>query len=266
VTWKPIAIGLLYVGCAAQLGGGSKQDDNGDPPGTNPDGGNGSNGGNGDASVQPPGMDAANAACPNGRKIYLAFDSVTLTKATTSNAATNEASWLTAATSNVPAWHSNSATRANDIASVVSGVKSRLGTAPIEVVTTKPTTGPFVMIVFGGQSTGNGGTVATIYRAGTNYHDCGDIVKSDVGWVADGFNLTYTADLAVGAVGFGLGLDGTTDPNDCMCGWGSNCNSATGACTLSANIPSQISYNTETACPNQNPQNEVAAFTTKFCQ
>jgi hypothetical protein len=35
---------------------------------------------------------------------------------------------------------------------------------------------------------------------------------------------------------------------------------------LSASIASSIGGSTETACPNQNPQDEVAAYSTGFCQ
>jgi hypothetical protein len=122
------------------------------------------------------------------------------------------------------------------------------------------------MIVFGGNNTNNGGTVGTIYGGATNEHDCGDLVKSDVGWVSDGPSVSYAQDLAIGAIGWGLGLNGTNDPADCMCAWANNCNSASGACTLSASIATTTSASPATTCPNQNPQNEVAAFTTKFCQ
>ena len=264
MTWKPIAIGLLLAGCPATIGGGNGGGSNG------VDSGNGSsidaNGGGGNMDANVTQNDAMNAACPTGRKIYLEFNGVTLQQAATSNAANNQASWLTNATSTVPAWRNGSGTRAADIANVVAGVKTRLGTSPVEVVTTKPLSGTYVMIVFGGQSTGNGGTVATIYGGGTNDHDCGDNVKNDVGWVADGFNLSFTADLGVGAIGWGLGLNGTNDPNGCMCNWANNCQSATGACALSASIASTTSAAPATTCPNQNPQNEVAAFSTKFCQ
>ncbi|HEY5924223.1 MAG TPA: hypothetical protein VIV11_21245 [Kofleriaceae bacterium] len=263
MTWKPIAIGLLLAGCPATIGGGNGGGGVDSGNGSSIDSG-GSSGGN-DSSVSQ--NDAAtNAACPNDRKIFLEFNGVTLQQAATSNAATNQASWLNNGTSQVPMWRSGSGTRAADIASVVAGVKTRLGTSPVEVVTTKPLAGSYVMIVFGGQSTGNGGTVGTIYGGGTNDHDCGDAVKNDVGWVADGFNLSFTADLGVGAIGWGLGLNGTNDPNGCMCNWANNCQSATGACALSASIASTTSASPATTCPNQNPQNEIAAFSTKFCQ
>ena len=205
------------------------------------------------------------SACGNNRKVFLEFNGVTITKAATSDATLNYASWISA-NAVVPPWHQGSSTRTTDITTIVNGVKSRLANTPIEVVTTRPAAGPYVMIVFGGQSTGNNGTVGTVYGGSTNEHDCGDLVKSDLGWVSDNPSVSYAQDLAIGAIGWGLGLNGTNDPNDCMCAWANNCQSASGACTLSASIATTSSSSPATTCPNQNPQNEVAAFTTKFCQ
>ena len=78
--------------------------------------------------------------------------------------------------------------------------------------------------------------------------------------------ITDAQDLAVGAIGWGLGLNGTNSPTDCMCGWANECESQSGACSLSPSIATTPSLSPATTCPNQNPQNEVAAFSTKFCQ
>lgn len=219
-----------------------------------------------DAGTSSTTPDAANAACPNGRKVYLNFDGVTLARATTSDARTNQASWLTNTSAAIPPWHQGSGTRTSDIQTIVTGVKSRLAMTPIEIVTQRPATGTYVMVVFGGQRTSDGGTVGTPYSLATNEHDCGDGVKADVGWVSDVASVSYAQDLAVGAIGWGLGLNGTTSPTDCMCGWANNCDSASGACTLSASIATTTSQSPATTCANQNPQNELAAFSTKFCQ
>jgi hypothetical protein len=80
VTWKLIAIGVLAMGCGARLGDGF--DDNGDAG----NGGSHDGGSNGKAdSGVTPQSDAASAACPNDRKVYLNFDGVTLTRATPSD-------------------------------------------------------------------------------------------------------------------------------------------------------------------------------------
>lgn len=259
VNCKLIAITALAAGCGAQLGdgvGGSTAADAGS---------GGGGGGQRDAGVQS-GNDAAAAACPNGRKVYLAFEGVTLTKAATSDSTQNRVSWISDTTAVVPPWHQGSSTRQTDIQTIVTGVRSRLAMTPIEVVTTRPASGPYVMIVLGGQNTNNGGTVGTIYSYATNEHDCGDLVNNDVGWVSDAPSVSYTQDLVVGAIGWGLGLNGTNDPTDCMCAWANNCQSQAGACTLSSSIATTTSASPATTCPNQNPQNEVAAFSTQFCQ
>jgi hypothetical protein len=265
VTRTLIAIGVAVAGCAARIGdgsgGGASVDANGG--GSN---GSGSNGGNTDAGTQvQPDAPSMNAACPNNRKVYLEFNGVTIARAATSDAVNNQASWI-GASATIPPWHQGSGTRTADIATIVAGVKSRLAATPIEVVTARPAAGPYVMIVFGGQNTNNGGNVQTVYGGATNEHDCGDLVKSDVGWVSDGPSVSYAQDLAVGAIGWGLGLNGTNDPTDCMCAWANTCESVAGACTLSASIASTTSLSPATTCPGQNPQNEVAAFSTKFCQ
>lgn len=269
MTWKVIALAVFAVGCHARLGEGfgasegvDANTDNGGGGGGG--GGSGSGSGGVDAGVTTP--DAPTSACPNGRKVYLAFDGVTLTQAATSDSTQNRASWINNGTSVVPPWKQNSSTRAQDIATVVAGVKARLAMTPIEVVTTRPATGPYVMIAFGGRNENNGGTVGTIYSGATNEHDCGDLVKNDVGWVSDNASVSYAQDLAVGAIGWGLGLNGTNDPAGCMCAWANNCESAAGACTLSPSIATTPSQSPATTCPNMNPQNEIAAFTTKFCQ
>jgi hypothetical protein len=256
-----MAIGVFAAGCGARIGeSGYDNDDRVDASTSMPDG---RTGGFGSADAAMP---DAPSACPSGRKVYLEFNGVTLTQAATSNAATNQVSWINNGTSQVPPWRQGSGTRAADIAAVIAGVKSRLAGTPIEVVPTKPTSGPFVMVVFGGRRTTDGGTVGTVWSGATNEHDCGDLVKSDIGWISEVPNNSFVQDLAVGAIGWGLGLNGTNDPNDCMCAWANNCQSAAGACTLSASIASTTSLAPATTCPNQNPQNEVEAFSTKFCQ
>lgn len=209
-----------------------------------------------DAPVSSP--DAA-PACANGRVVYLSFDGETLTR-TATDATQNHVAWIGVNTANVPAFHPNLSNRAGQIQTIVDGVKSRLAATPIDVVTTRPATGPYVMIVLGGDN----GDVGSNYTYATSDHDCGDLVKSDVGWVSDAPSLTDVPDLIVGTIGWGLGLQGTNSPTDCMCGWANSCDDDGGACTLSATIATTNSQG-NTTCANQNPQNEVAAFSTGFC-
>ena len=252
---KALALVGLLVGCGAQLTTAS----NNSQVDASSGGVDAPNGTHTDASIG--GVDAPTQnACANGRQVYLAFDGVTLTHAAT-NSTQNTAAWIGVTTAAVPAFHPNDANRATEIQTIVDGVKSRLAGTPINVVTTRPANGPYVMIVLGGSNS----IVGSNYTYATSDHDCGDTVKNDVGWVSDAPSLSYVPDLIIGTIGWGLGLQGTNDPNDCMCAWANSCSSASGACTLSASIATTVSSG-NTTCPNQNPQNEIAAFSTQFCQ
>lgn len=257
---KLVLFALFAVGCHASLGDFDNQ--------TTSDAATGGGGGGGGSGSGTTKMDAGMQApaCASGRSVYLNFDGVTLTQAATSDSTQNRASWMTTTTSAIPAYRLGSGTRAQDILTITNGVKSRLVGVPITIVTQRPTSGLYVMVVFGGERTADGGTVGTPYSLATNEHDCGDVVKNDVAWVSDAASVSYAQDLAIGAIGWGLGLNGTNSGADCMCGWANDCNSNAGACTLSSNIATTTSLAPATTCPNQNPQNEVAAFSTQFCQ
>jgi len=242
---EKLALVLVVAGCSAHL-------DDHDVDGGNRDGNVGGDGSGSDTGV----------TCANGRTLYLNFEGVTLTKGAPSDAITNRVSWMQNATATVPRYRTNDVNRDGEIVSIINGVKARLAGTPINVVVGRPTSGPYVMIVFGGDQN----IVGTIYSYATNEHDCGDPVKSDVGWISDVPSVAIVADLAIGTLGWGLGLNGTNDVNDCMCGWANGCMASAGACTLSASIASTASQSPATTCPNQNPQNELAAFSTGFCQ
>jgi hypothetical protein len=200
--------------------------------------------------------DAPAPTCANGRVVYLNFDGQMLVRGGTSDATTNTAAWLGGTSKTVPAFHPTGLTdRAGTIQTIVDSVKNELSATPIQVVTTRPSAGPYVMIVLGG-SPSNVGT----NNDATTDHDCGDLVKSDLGWISDSFDPSVVPDVIMGTIGYGLGLDGTADQTDCMCGWENNCR-YTGACTLSMSIATSQLFTCQTGT-----QNEVAAFTTLFCQ
>ena len=253
--WRTVALAsVIALGCGAEIEG-EKNRAGTDAAAPAPDA----------ETVANPMPDAPPAsACPNSRKVYLAFEGVTLTAGTPSDAVQNRVSWMGNANAVVPAYAKDDPARTQYIQTITAGVRQRLQGTPIEVVDQRPATGPYVMVVFGGTSA----IVGTIYDYATNEHDCGDVVKNDVAWVADSsvVNVSYAQDLAVGAIGWGLGLNGTNDPMGCMCAWANGCQSVAGACMLSSSIATTISAAPATTCPNQNPQNEIAAFSTGFCQ
>jgi len=236
-------------------------------------GGNGvdaSNGNDPDASalpevdaptVVPP--DAATATCANGRVVFLSFEGEALTKAAVSDAKTNQASWMQIASGAAPAYHAASATRATEIQDVVDGVRGRLASFPIEVVTTRPASGDYVMVVFGGERA----AVGSRFGAAVQELDCGDLTRNDVAWVADSVAPNRAiVNTVIGAIGFGLGLTATTTPTDCMCAWDNDCTpDNTVKCTLTPGI-TRDPLARQLCSGAAATQDEVATFSQGFCQ
>lgn len=245
-----IALLVLAAACGAELantGGGTPDASGGGVDGS----------GTVDAAIDTPAV----PACSNGRVVYLNFDGVTLTQGT-SDATQNRASWLQAATSTAPPYRNGQVNRMADIAQVTAGVRAQLASFPITVVTTRPASGQYVMIVFGGTAS----QVASAFGAAVNQLDCGDVQRNDVAWISDVVTPTQrVVNFAVGAIGFGLGLTATTVATDCMCGWDNQCiaNNAV-ACTLTDNIARDPAANQQ--CIGLTTQSETVAFTQAFCQ
>ena len=249
---------VLVVGCKAEisgagLGGDSSDGTAVDAPATGIDA-TGSNTPT-DATVVAPDGPRCSA-----RSVVLKFDGVTLTKGP-SDAKTLTASWIGvtdgATTATVPPFLATDGNRLALIAAVTDRIRTGLAQFPIQVLTAPPATGNYVLIAFGGQATALG----TPYTYATNELDCGDVRPNDLAWVSDVVPFDKIDDYAIGAIGYGLGLTGTTDPGDCMCGWGTQCNQPTTTqCTLATTATAEVQ------CAGQvNPQREVAAFETAFC-
>ncbi len=218
-------------------------------------------GGRGDAAV-----DAAVAPdapqCMNGRVVYLNFTGQALTAGAVSDATTNTASWMQKPTGTAPGYRLGNANRLTDITTITDGVKTQLSRFPITVVTQRPATGPYVMIVFGGTAA----QVGSRFGAAVSALDCGDTVKSDLAWIGDNTSPNQRViNTAIGAVGFGLGLTATLDPLDCMCGWDNTCQSNNGAaCKLGGPIARDQAANQR--CAGLTTQDEPATFSAAFCQ
>jgi hypothetical protein len=215
----------------------------------------------GDAPIDP-GVDAA-PRCSNGRVVYLNFDGQTLTQNLAGSDATqNRASWMTITQGTAPKYKAAATNRLQLIQEVTDGVRGQLAGFPITVVTQRPTTGPYVMIVLGGVAT----QVGSRYGGAVNTLDCTDARKSDVAWISDNVSPSQrVVNFAIGAIGFGIGLTATTDPLDCMCGWDNACISDnTVACRLSPTIARDPAANQ--LCPGLTTQDEVATFDAAFCR
>ncbi len=235
-------------------------------------------GGNGvgiDARPDPDSPAATGDApsCANGRVVYLNFEGVVLTKAAASDATLAHASWMNATPATIPAWNAGSANRATDIAAVVSGVGAQLAAGfpgPIRATTTRPTVGPYIMVVYGGTSAQSHSN----FGAAVNELDCDDSEKSDVAWIrdaADPVNQTNVINTTLGAIGFGLGLTATNDPTDCMCSWANGCvKDQTQICVLHDGIARDLAKAaggtaTQTCAGAAATQDEHATFEAAFC-
>lgn len=236
-----------------------------------------SNGGTGDDVVDVDGGQVSIDAAPlvdaapvdtgpvclasQARSVYLNFEGQALARATTSDATQNQAAWMNKANGTAPAFRAGSGTRANDIQQITDGIKAALVGLNVQVVTTRPTTGPYMMIVFGGTAA----NVGSNFGGAVQKLDCGNQVPSDVAWVGDGVTPNQRViNFALGAIGFGVGMTATNNANDCMCGWDNGCNQTTNQCTFGAAIATDPGANQ--TCPNQAAQNEQQAIQQAFCQ
>lgn len=213
-----------------------------------------------DAGTSP---DAA-PLCANPRRVFLSFEGETLTDAQTSNSQQNRASWMTIASGTAPRYKSGAGDRDAQIQAIVDGLRAQLAAFPnIEIVTTRPTSGDYMMLVYGGQAN----QVGSRFGGAVQELDCDDsTTRNDVAWISDGVNGTQRiVNFSIGAIGFGLGLTATLDPNGCMCGWDNLCQQNNVPCTLSANI--QRDPDARQRCAGAGAtQNEIQAFTDGFCQ
>lgn len=194
------------------------------------------------------------------RQVFLNFDGVTLTKGP-SDARLNQASWMQIAQGTSPPYLSGVAGRDATIQTIVDGVRAQLSQFPITVVTTRPTSGEYVMIAFGGTAS----AVGSRFNPAVNTLDCGDVQHNDVAWIADAVSPPQRViNTAIGAIGFGLGLTATLDQRDCMCNWDNTCQPIdTAPCKLGS--PIARDQNARQRCDPLVQQNEVATLHDAFC-
>jgi hypothetical protein len=244
-----VACLLLCAACEASIDGGRINSITTDASGSDID--------------APPQQQIDAAPTCSSRVVYLNFEGQTLQDALASDATLNRASWLNKATGTATPFLQGNGNRAQIITDITTGVRSALSQFPITVVTQRPATGPYVMIVYGGNAT----DVGSNYGFAVNELDCNESEKSDVAWISNNYTTTLRhVNTTIGAIGFGLGLTATNDVNDCMCGWANGCiKDHSQPCTLSTNIARDP--NAQQTCQGVGAtQNEVAAFTAAFCQ
>jgi hypothetical protein len=211
------------------------------------------------ATTTPPAIDGGGTAACTSRVVFLSFDGQTLTRGP-SDATLNQASWMTIDRGTAPPYLSGSNGRDAATRSIADGVRSVLSQFPITVVTTRPSSGGYVMVVFGGTAD----AVGSSFGGAVNALDCGDARPNDVAWIADSVTGQRAINTAVGAIGFGLGLTATTDPHDCLCSWDNGCRlDNSSPCKLGS--PIARDPGARQLCAGVTSQDEVATFRTAFC-
>ena len=250
---RPAQIALaaaLCSGCSAQISDGRDPSLGGI---TTPDAGTVTGTGTGT------GGDAGPTACSR-RTVYLNFDGQALIRGP-SDATLDQAQWMNMPTGLAPPFRLDDTGRDVAIQTIVDGVTRQLARFPITVTRTRPSTGDYVMIVYGGTA----GMVGSNFGAAVNQLDCGDTRPNDVAWIADNVTGQRAINTTIGAIGFGLGLTATIDPADCMCSWDNGCPpDNTVPCTLGS--PIARDPEARQLCPGTTSQDEVAAFRTAFCR
>jgi len=237
----------LCSGCGAQLSDGQDPSLGGIAP--TPDAGGGT----------------ATPLCTS-RAVYLSFDGQVLIQGP-SDATLNQASWMQIPLGVAPPYQGSGTTdRATTIKTITDGVTAQLSQFPVNVTTERPTSGNYMMIVFGGLAS----DVGSNFGGAVDQLDCGDTRPNDVAWISDNGKSNQRAiNSAIGAIGFGLGLTATSDPHDCMCGWDNNCpRDDSVPCRLGSPIardPAARQLCPNLTNPDLTPQDEVAAIRTALC-
>lgn len=203
----------------------------------------------------PPRPDAF--ACQPRMPVYLNFEGQTLTQGAP-DATANTAPWLAQSSVTVPAFAAGAPDRAQQIATLTAAFVETLAPSGVQIVTTRPAAPPYAMLIIGGAL----GTFGGASSGGFGIFDCMQQATHDIGWIADGQPPQYTANLGAGILGMGVGLTGTTDPQDCMCGWGPPC-----ALTLSrCSFGTAVGRDTATCPALPATQNELATLRATYCQ
>jgi hypothetical protein len=169
------------------------------------------------------------AATLPGHVVYLVFDGVTVTTGVADDPAGN-ASRILAAPFTAPSFFANESNRDEKLALIADGARTILAPYNIEVVTERPATGDYDMIVFGGDPVDAGFQAGIIaYRP----LECNED-KPNVSFIFENYEpLTkrYASDV-VTAVGQLNNVPITNLNGDCMCGVSLACALNDALCTM----------------------------------
>lgn len=199
-----------------------------------------------------PAFDCETSPATGTHKVFLQFEGATLSYGAVSDATLDVWATLDAgATETVPAWRADDPDREAHLQTVVCTLRETLYPYDIEVVTTRPASGSYEMIVIGGRATDLGIDLqpSSVLNALATT-PCGRGANPrEVSWVAEFPTTTdyqlepiETATMAAYTLGINSLLSFSVSKPNCMCHpiFGSPCDT-TRACEFSASsmIPSQ---------------------------
>jgi hypothetical protein len=155
----------------------------------------------------------------------------------------------------VPPFMAGDAGRDAMIKKVVGHLQDLLGPLGAQMTQTKPTSGDYTMIVFGGKCDAVTGMAGCMYDAFAP-EDCGNANKNDIALVFDGPTEYTIANAAMYVIGQSVGLHNSTAAKDCL----GLMHSGSEMCTLGAMAPVG-----QTFCPGAPAtQNEPDALHAAF--
>jgi len=274
------ALAVLLAACGGSDSGGSDgaAGDGGNDAGTGSETGSDGAGGDkasgdatGEGGADTGGSDAGGGgdagksgfACPGDKSadppypIFFQFEGQALKKAMVNDAAKNETNAITK-DATIPPYLAKDAMRKERIDALVGYVKEQFAQFNLEIVTKRPASGIYDMIVFGGDKMALGlGAGLTSTQI-----DCpdGDHV-GDVGVIfdppAEAFDPAM-ANLTLNTIGQFAGLSISSDKDDCMCAIGCNFTSVCGMGSAAPVITMDPPYRCPTAKGTQDEPAQLA--------
>lgn len=155
------------------------------------------------------------------RLVYLNFDGVTLTASNNNDDATqNISAIVNSSTENIPAFNANQLWSSEGMSTsqiknmVLAEMESIHAPYDVTFTMTRPNSGSYVMVVFGGSCTT---TVGMSGCAGVALGDCGDFLPSNIAFVFPGsLSASQLAPTAAQEAAHTFGLGHTNDQDDVM--------------------------------------------------
>ena len=165
--------------------------------------------------------DMEGACGPPPATVFVSFDGVTLLRSsTTDDATTNVSALVRLSTAVIPAFNpavlSNDGglTRVEIIAATVAQLEAIHAPYNVAFTTTRPASGAYSMVVFGGSCSS---VIGQAGCAGIAVQDCGNTFPSNISFVfPPGLRVEDLAVVAARQNALALGLDNTDNPDDVM--------------------------------------------------